>query len=1126
MKLNLNGLKFQDLFTTAGLLKCDGAFLSWLRSRDPGLLEQLNAYRHHGWGEGVELSEFLIKSSQHLEAFIAQSFSIEKDVASLNEDVKSEQTVFLFKQYFVLKKARRLISKVDSLPPFADLDVKLKQALNLFCGSFSEMSLSRYGLSLLDDELLNQDSINVVVQWCTHQLVNPGLAFPSSSWVVFKIPAKADFQQLIPLHKIDDYTSEIQAEYQQSREGFALTDSRMSLRQVMNEVDHCVYCHEKEGDFCSTGFPEKKGKPELGYKSNALNELLVGCPLDEKISEMQLLKKQGFNIGALAVIMIDNPMCPATGHRICNDCMKACIYYKNEPVNIPEIETRVLTDVLSLPWGVEVYDLLTRWNPLRRDQYVMKPYNGAKVLVMGMGPAGFTLAHHLLMDGFAVVGADGLKLEPLDDQWVKLPVRDFQSIEEQLDERIVTGFGGVSEYGITVRWDKNFLKLILMSLLRKQCFQVVGSIRFGGTLTVEDAWSFGFDHLAVAVGAGLPRELMIENSLAVGMRQANDFLMALQLTGAQKKNSLANLQIRMPIVVVGGGLTGVDAATEAQAYYLLQIEKIEKRYAALSAAYGESKLRSCFTKLDLIILDEYISHARELYQLKSEASKANIPFNVIPLVRRWGGVKIVYRRSIQESPAYRLNHEELAKALEQGLYYCEQHAPTKALLDEFAHVKALECEVKTAGGMINQTLAARTILVATGAKPNVAYEFEHKGTFTRSGFQYQRFNKVEEQLKLQEDSQHVKSSLTGPFTSYQNEDKLVSFLGDTHPVFHGSVVKAVASAKKTYPEIVRSIKLKEEAGSLTEYREFRAHIDDFFRSRVVSCQRVTPDVYELKVYCPQASRQFFPGQIYRIQNYESFAQVSNDTLLHMEAIPVIGISRPEEPHLLSFLIKESGVSSQLVGQFKKGDKLSLMGPSGAKMSLPHDGVFIIAGGEMARMQILSVGYELKARGVSLVFFSLTDSQLCDLEIAQLCDQVIRVAGSRSLELALQDWGKADNRKVTQLHLFAEVDEVKKIQAARSQGRLQRYQSTRFTAAVFGPMQCMLKGVCAQCLQWQIDPQTGKRTKAVYACSWQNQPLEIIDLENINERLKQNSCQETLSKIWLSHVLDSNKSVIC
>ena len=69
-------------------------------------------------------------------------------------------------------------------------------------------------------------------------------------------------------------------------------------------------------------------------------------------------------IGALALVMIDNPMCPGTGHRICNDCMKACIFQKQEPVNIPQIETGVLTDVLALPWGFEIYGLLTRWNPL------------------------------------------------------------------------------------------------------------------------------------------------------------------------------------------------------------------------------------------------------------------------------------------------------------------------------------------------------------------------------------------------------------------------------------------------------------------------------------------------------------------------------------------------------------------------------------------------------------------------------------------------------------------------------------------------------------------------------------------------------------------------------------------
>src|SRR6185295_6321651 len=110
---------------------------------------------------------------------------------------------------------------------------------------------------------------------------------------------------------------------------------------------------------------------------------LAGCPLDEKISEMNLAVARGNSVGALAIVTVDNPLCAATGHRICNDCMKACIYKKQEPVNIPEAETRTLKDVLALPWGFEIYSLLTRWNPLN----VRRPYpataTGRKVLVVG-----------------------------------------------------------------------------------------------------------------------------------------------------------------------------------------------------------------------------------------------------------------------------------------------------------------------------------------------------------------------------------------------------------------------------------------------------------------------------------------------------------------------------------------------------------------------------------------------------------------------------------------------------------------------------------------------------------------------------------------------------------------------
>jgi len=153
------------------------------------------------------------------------------------------------------------------------------------------------------------------------------------------------------------------------------------------------------------------------FKKSPFGVTLAGCPLEEKISEFHTLKAQGYALSALAVIVIDNPMAAATGHRICNDCMKSCIFQKQEPVNIPQIETRTLKDVLELPWGFEIYSLLTRWNPLNFRRPLPMAPTGYKVLVAGMGPAGFTLAHYLMNEGHTVAGVDGLKIEPLPAQF-------------------------------------------------------------------------------------------------------------------------------------------------------------------------------------------------------------------------------------------------------------------------------------------------------------------------------------------------------------------------------------------------------------------------------------------------------------------------------------------------------------------------------------------------------------------------------------------------------------------------------------------------------------------------------------------------------------------------------------
>src|SRR6202030_2172887 len=106
-------------------------------------------------------------------------------------------------------------------------------------------------------------------------------------------------------------------------------------------------------------------------------------------------------------------------------------------------------------------------------------------------------------------------------------IRDVNELYESLDNRVMAGFGGVAEDGVTVRWNKNFLKLIRLLLERRRQFSMFGGVRFGGTLTIDSAFEMGFDHVALCAGAGRPTVIPMKNGLARGGRQAVDFLMAL-----------------------------------------------------------------------------------------------------------------------------------------------------------------------------------------------------------------------------------------------------------------------------------------------------------------------------------------------------------------------------------------------------------------------------------------------------------------------------------------------------------------------------------------------------------------------------------------------------------------------
>jgi hypothetical protein len=67
------------------------------------------------------------------------------------------------------------------------------------------------------------------------------------------------------------------------------------------------------------------------------------------------------------------------------------------------------------------------------------------------------------------------------------------------------------------------------------------------------------------------------------------------------------------------------------------------------------------------------------------------------------------------------------------------------------------------------------------------------------------------------------------------------------------------------------------------------------------------------------------------------------------------------------------------------------------------------------------------------------------------------------------------------------------------------------------MQCMMKEICAQCLQLHRDPATGEES-VVFSCFNQDQGMDRVDFGSLRSRLAQNAVEEKLAGLWIDHCL--------
>ncbi len=1211
LRLGLSGFTYADLYDPSGLRRLHDSFLDYLRASDAEAFVTFEAYRVcAGAGFGPkETSAAILAAAPHLSSFVGKLFGVERELEALERETAQESVLWRFKKEFGKKRVRKAdagaawVAKGHSA---SSADCVARAAMGAFAAASPDeehaVATAVMRVFAIDDtarkvakaggvtwtDALRADGTTLLAAlsacgcdaaksldlqaseagygdaaaftldafeaWLAARIATRGDT--SARWHSLHVPHDLNFTQLVQLRRPKpDTLPELAVgpeEHLRHRPGFALTDRRGDVREVLREVDYCLYCHDRDKDSCSKGLREPKTQ---AIKKNPIGVSLDGCPLDEKISEAHALRSDGLPLAALGVITVDNPTCPGTGHRICNDCMKACVFQKQEPVNIPQIETRVLMEVLNLPWGFEIYGLLTRWNPLRVEAPYTPESNGNRVLVVGLGPAGYTLVEHLALRGFEVVAIDALKLEPLPVELtgsltqLPKPVHDAQSLFNELDERVVLGFGGVSEYGITVRWDKNFLALLYVTMARHRAVRIYGGVRFGGTIDLDDAWRLGFDHVAMAAGAGRPTLVSMKNNLARGIRKASDFLMGLQSTGAFRKDSLAVLQVSLPAIVIGGGLTAIDTATELLAYYLVQIEKEQELVTRLRMSVGAEKFRELFDEEEWATLSAHLDHAIEWDAEKALAKREGRDPRSHALLEKWGGVSLVYRRSIEESPAYRLNHEEVTKSLEEGVRYFERLSPKEAKVDRFGAVEAMVFE-RADGSLLE--LPAKTVCIAAGTAPNTTYEKEKPGSFAMDARgQYFATHRI---VRGDDGSASLQACAPseGFFTSYarepgQGSERFVSFYGDNHPHYAGSVVRAMASAKHGSVHVAKLFEGRSQVPA-TSFVAFAEALDGLLVATIHSVQRLTKNIVEVVVHAPLAAQKFLPGQFYRLQSFEANAKHLDGYRVSTESLALTGAWVDEARGLMGTIVLEMGASSKLCAALAVGEQVVLMGPTGTPTDIEPGEDVLLAGGGLGNAVLFSIARAFKARGSRILYFAgyRDGSDIFKQDdVEAWADQVI-YATDRGDEVT--------PRRPQDVHFRGNIVQAMTAYARgqiggstfsfRSLKRIIAIGSDRMMAAVKdarhgvlepylgahkaigsinSPMQCMMKEVCAQCLQRHVHPVTGKETM-VFSCMNQDQELDHVDFDHLRQRLRANSMQEKLANLMIDRILADHPEV--
>jgi NADPH-dependent glutamate synthase beta subunit-like oxidoreductase len=325
-------------------------------------------------------------------------------------------------------------------------------------------------------------------------------------------------------------------------ERFGCMGKGFTLAQAVAEADRCLLCHDAP---CSKGCPASTEPGEFIRKLRLKN--ITGA--------IRTIKTNNILGGACGVL------CPVS--RLCEkECSATGI---GLPIKIGEIQRALVEHSWELGF-----------------QALAKPEaSGAKVAVVGSGPAGLSCAAELAKEGFRVTVFEE-KAEP----------------------------GGVIRYGVpSYRFDKGFLEHELDDL-RFLGVEFVCKARIDGAKGAQKLLGEGFKSVFLAPGlwkaTSLPGAQGIEN-----VHGSTEFLARLR---GEKFDDLKKEIAGKDVAVIGGGSVAIDCAESALRLGARDLYLVYRRSFAQMPAEPDESLAALRAGIHFILLNQpvgYVSDARK-----------------------------------------------------------------------------------------------------------------------------------------------------------------------------------------------------------------------------------------------------------------------------------------------------------------------------------------------------------------------------------------------------------------------------------------------------------------------------------------------------------------------------------